>query len=51
MGYDVQILVVDNGSEDRTADLAGKAGAEVVFELEKATGEHTRRGLLSQGET
>jgi glucosyl-3-phosphoglycerate synthase len=34
MGYAVQILVADNGSTDRTADLARQAGADVVFKPE-----------------
>ena len=32
MGYGVQILVVDNGSDDGTGELAREAGAEVVYE-------------------
>ena len=32
MGYEVQILVVDNGSNDGTGELARRAEAEVVFE-------------------
>ena len=31
MGYEVQILVVDNGSSDGTEELARNAGAEVVL--------------------
>jgi len=32
IGYTVQILMVDNGSSDRTAELAARARAEVIFE-------------------
>jgi glycosyltransferase involved in cell wall biosynthesis len=32
MGYEVQVLVVDGGSDDGTAELAKKAGATVVIE-------------------
>lgn len=45
--YQVQILVVDNGSEDRTRDLARKAGAEVVFEPRKGKGTAIRTALES----
>jgi glycosyltransferase involved in cell wall biosynthesis len=30
-GYEVQILVVDNGSDDGTGETARQAGAEVVY--------------------
>ena len=30
-GYDVEIIVVDGGSEDETAQLARKAGAKIIF--------------------
>ena len=32
MGYGVEIVVVDNGSEDLTGREASKAGAEVLLE-------------------
>lgn len=38
MGYEVQILVVDNGSHDGTGELARKAGAEVVIEPRRGYG-------------
>ena len=38
MGYAVQVLVADNGSTDRTADLARQAGADVVFEPKRGYG-------------
>ena len=31
-GWEVELIVCDNNSTDRTADLAGEAGARVVFE-------------------
>lgn len=45
MGYDVQILVVDNGSDDRTGELAKKAGAEVVFEPRRGYGRAYKTGF------
>ena len=47
MGYKVQILVVDNGSEDKTGDLAKKAGAEVVFEPRRGYGRAYKTGFAS----
>jgi len=47
MGYEVQILVVDNGSEDRTAELARKAGAEVVFEPRQGYGRAYKTGFAN----
>ncbi|WP_120499593.1 glycosyltransferase [Roseovarius sp. EL26] len=40
-----EIVVVDNGSEDQTGDLAAKAGATVVFEATPGMGEAVRAGL------
>ena len=45
MGYQVQVLVVDNGSVDRTRELARQAGAQVVSEAERGKGRAFRTGL------
>lgn len=45
MGYEVQILVVDNGSDDGTGELARKAGAEVVFESRRGYGNACKAGF------
>ena len=47
MGYEVQILVVDNGSEDKTDELARRAGAEVVFESRRGYGRAYKTGFAS----
>lgn len=38
MGYEVQILVVDGNSNDRTRELAREAGAEVIVEPRRGYG-------------
>ena len=45
MGYEVQILVVDNDSNDGTGELAKKAGAEVVFEPRHGYGSAYKAGF------
>ena len=45
MGYEVQILVVNNGSNDETGELAREAGAEVVFEPKRGYGNAFRAGF------
>jgi len=51
MGFQAQILVVDNGSEDRTGELARKAGAEVVMEPKRGYGRAYKTGFTNaQGE-
>ncbi len=45
MGYEVQILVVDNGSADGTGELAREAGAEVVFEPRRGYGRAFKAGV------
>jgi Glycosyltransferases involved in cell wall biogenesis len=47
MGYEVQILVVDNGSNDGTGDLAKKAGAEVIFEPKPGYGRAYKTGFAN----
>lgn len=44
-GLELEILVVDNGSTDLTADEAKKAGARVVFEPNPGYGHALRRGF------
>ena len=45
MDFEVEVLVIDNGSEDRTAELARKAGAEVVFEPNRGYGRAYKTGF------
>jgi len=47
MGYEVQILVVDNNSNDGTGELAKKAGAEVVFEPTRGYGKAYKTGFAN----
>lgn len=45
MGYEVQILVVDNDSDDGTGELAKRAGAEVVLEPRHGYGSAYKTGF------
>ncbi len=45
MGYEVQILVVDNGSHDGTGELARQAGAEIVVEPRRGYGRAFKTGF------
>ena len=45
MGYETQVLVVDNGSQDRTGDLAREVGAEVVVEPRRGYGRAYKTGF------
>ncbi len=45
MGYEVQILVVDNGSHDGTGELARKGGAEVILEPPRGYGRAYKTGF------
>ncbi len=45
MGFEVQVLVVDNGSTDGTGELAEKAGAEVIFEPRRGYGRAYKSGF------
>ena len=47
MGYEVQILVVDNGSEDNTGEAARQAGAEVVVEPRRGYGSAYKAGFAA----
>ena len=41
-----QVIVVDNGSTDRTAEVAGAAGATVVLQRERGYGAACHAGLM-----
>lgn len=45
MGYEVQILVVDNGSDDGTGELAREAGADIVYEPRRGYGRAYKTGF------
>jgi glycosyltransferase involved in cell wall biosynthesis len=45
MGYETRILVVDNDSNDGTADIAKKAGAEVIHEPKRGYGYAYKAGF------
>ena len=45
MGYQVEVLIVDNGSNDGTGELARRAGAEVVFEPKPGYGSAYKTGF------
>ena len=47
MGYEVQILVVDNGSNDGTGELARRAGAEVISERRRGYGRAYKAGFAN----
>ncbi|MBN2098059.1 MAG: glycosyltransferase family 2 protein [Dehalococcoidia bacterium] len=47
IGYRTQILVVDNGSDDRTAELAARSGAEVVPEPSRGYGTALKKGFAA----
>ena len=45
-----RVIVVDNGSRDRTADVARAAGAQVVSEARRGYGQACRAGLMTAGD-
>jgi len=49
IGYRCQVLVVDNGSDDATAELAARAGAEVVPEPNRGYGTALKKGFAAAG--
>jgi glycosyltransferase involved in cell wall biosynthesis len=48
---DVRRIVVDNGSTDRTAEIARECGAEVVRENERGYGAACQTGIARAGDT
>ncbi|MFW6125782.1 MAG: glycosyltransferase family 2 protein [Chloroflexota bacterium] len=44
-GYTVEIVVVDDGSDDATAEVARQRGARVITEAERGKGRAVRRAL------
>ena len=46
-GYQVQVLVVDNGSDDGTGELAKGAGAEVLLEPRRGYGRAYKTGFAN----
>ena len=47
IGYHTQVLVVDNASDDATAELAARAGAEVVAEPNRGYGTALKKGFAA----
>ena len=45
LDYEVHILVIDNNSQDKTAEVAKNAGAEVIFEKKQGKGHAIRTGI------
>lgn len=45
-GYSYELLVVDNGSKDQSASIAGEYGARIVQEHKKGYGNALRCGIL-----
>jgi len=46
-GYELEVLVIDNASKDKTAEVAREHGAQVVREPRKGKGNAVRRGFKS----
>lgn len=46
-GYITQIIVIDNNSTDRTAKIAKKNGATVIFEHKKGKGNAIKTGFMN----
>lgn len=47
LGYGVEVLVVDNNSQDNTAEIAAAAGARVITERKQGKGNAIRTGFYS----
>lgn len=50
LGYDLDIIVVDNNSKDKTTEVAREAGAHVIHESTKGKGNAMRTGFQSVNE-
>ena len=50
-GFSVQVIVVDNNSTDKTAQVAEKNGARVIYEHKKGKGNAIKAGFLSLDES
>lgn len=46
-GYDIEVIVIDNNSKDRTAEVAREAGAVVITERKQGKGHAMRTGFDS----
>jgi len=47
LGYKTEIIVIDNNSDDKTAQIAKKLGAKVIYEPNKGKGNAIRTGFRS----
>lgn len=47
MGYETEVLVIDNGSEDKTATIARKSGATVIIQPIKGYGNAYKAGFAN----
>lgn len=46
-GYNIEVLVIDNNSKDKTAEIAKKKGARVIEEMKQGKGNAVRTGFKS----
>lgn len=47
LGYQSEIIIIDNNCTDRTVQIAKKHGARIIFEPKKGKGNAMRRGFTS----
>jgi glycosyltransferase involved in cell wall biosynthesis len=47
LGYELDVVVIDNNSKDRTSEVAAAHGARVIFEEKKGKGNAIRKGFYS----